>query len=395
MLNFLQKQTIYRYNLQAMKLKWGISFLFIISVLAFLTFWNYNNRVYDWDMPGYLGCMYTSEFPDSPDKVRIITYEEIKKEAPAEHYADVIGLKPWDIPRQYFTKNTQSFTEQLPYFQIKIGYIWVITLFYKLGVSPPMAVLGTSLISYFISGLLFFYILKLLFPKQYWLAALLTVAAMLLPPMTYMSRVSTPDMFIFQFILIFIIGLIKNWSKWGMFALLFAITFIRPDYITFTLTYIMAVFFFSYYQEKKIDAFYIVQGVILLLMYLAIIKFYDYPGWKDVFYDTFIDRRPIISTHPVELSLMDYLQIIYIKIIYFKKVTLSVAIMIGVIFWKSKDVWVRMISVLFLVNVYIKFFFFPQSAALRFFFPFIFPLFIMMLYVLSRKYNDLQLRKIA
>lgn len=180
-----------------------------------------------------------------------------------------------------------------------------------------------------------------------------------------------------------------------MFALLFAITFIRPDYITFTLTYIMAVFFFSYYQEKKIDASYIVQGVILLVMYLAIIKFYDYPGWKDVFYDTFIDRRPIISTHPVELSLMDYLQIIYIKIIYFKKVTLSVAIMIGVIFWKSKDVWVRMISVLFLVNVYIKFFFFPQSAALRFFFPFIFPLFIMMLYVLSRKYNDLKLRKIA
>jgi hypothetical protein len=180
--------------------------------------------------------MYTSEFPDSPDKVRIITYEEIKKEAPAEHYADVIGVKPWDIPRQYFTKNTQSFTEQLPYFQIKVGYILVITLFYKLGVSPPMSVLGVSLISYFISGLLFFYILKLLFPKKYWLAVLLTVAAMLLPPMTYMATVSTPDMFIFQFILIFIIGLIKNWSKWGMFVLLFTITFIRPDYITLTLT---------------------------------------------------------------------------------------------------------------------------------------------------------------
>ena len=369
--------------------------MFVLSILTCLTIWNYNNRVYDWDMPGYLGCMYTFEFPDSPDKVRIITYEEIKKEAPAEHYADVIGVKPWDIPRQYFTKNTQSFTEQLPYFQIKVGYILVITLFYKLGVSPPMSVLGVSLISYFISGLLFFYILKLLFPKKYWLAVLLTVAAMLLPPMTYMATVSTPDMFIFQFILIFIIGLIKNWSKWGMFVLLFTITFIRPDYITFTLTYIMAVFLFYYFKEKKIDISYIVQGSVLLVMYLAIIKFYHYPGWKDVFYDTFIDRRPFISTHPVKLGLMDYLEIIYIKIIYFKKVTLSVSIMIGVIFWKSKDVWVRMIAVLFLVNVYIKFFFFPQSAALRFFFPFIFPLFIMMLYVLSRKYNDLKLEKIV
>lgn len=378
-----------------MKREWKLSFLFIISVLALLTFWNYQNRVYDWDMPGYMGCMYTSEFPNSPDKVRILTYEEIKKEAPAEHYTDIIGINQWDIPRQYFVKNTQSFTEQLPYFQIKVGYILVITLFYKLGLSSPMAVLFTSLISYFFSGILLFYILKLLFPKKYWLAVLLTIAAMLLPPMTYMSRVSTPDMFIFQFMLIFMIGLLKKWNQWAMFVLLFAITFIRPDYITFTLTYIITVFFFHYFREKKIDISFIAQGIVLLAMYLAIIKFYHYPGWKDLFYDTFIDRRPIISTHPIDVSLMDYLSIIYIKIIYFKKVTLSLAIMIGVIFWCSKDAWVRIISVLFLVNVYIKFFFFPQSAALRFFFPFIFPVFIMMLYVLSKKYNDLKLGKIA
>ncbi|MEN5310126.1 hypothetical protein ABE425_21780 [Chryseobacterium cucumeris] len=378
-----------------MKLKWRLSFLFIISILALLTFWNYQNRVYDWDMPGYMGCMYTSEFPDSPDKVRILTYEEIKKEAPAEHYTDIIGIKQWDIPRQYFVKNTQSFTEQLPYFQIKVGYILMITLFYKLGLSSPMAVLFTSLISYFFSGILLFYILKLLFPKKYWLAILLTIAAMLLPPMTYMSRVSTPDMFIFQFMLVFMIGLLKKWNKWAMFVLLFGITFIRPDYITFTVTYIMAVFFFHYFREKKIDISFIAQGIVLLAMYLAIIKFYHYPGWKDLFYDTFIDRRPIISTHPIDVSLKDYLSIIYIKIIYFKKVTLSLAIMIGVIFWRSKDSWVRTIAVLFVVNVYIKFFFFPQSAALRFFFPFIFPLFLTMLYVLSKKYNDLKLGKIA
>ncbi|AZB09612.1 hypothetical protein EG344_12715 [Chryseobacterium sp. G0162] len=373
-----------------MKVELKLSFLFIISILAALTFWNYQNRVYNWDMPGYLGSMYTSEFPNSQDKVRIITYDEIKKEAPADQYTDIIGIKQWNIPRQYFVKNTQSFTEQLPYFQIKVGYILVITLFYKLGLSSPMAVLFTSLISYFFSGLLLFYILKLLFPKKYWFAIGLTVAAMLLPPMTDMARISTPDMFIFQFILIFIIGLIKKWNKWGMFVPLSAITFIRPDYITFTLTYIIAVFFFYYFKEKKIDFSLIAQGAVLLLIYLAIIKFYHYPGWKDVFYDTFIDRRPFISTHPIEVSVRDYLSVIYIRMIYFKKVTLSVIIMIAIIFWCSKDAWVRMISVLFLVNVYIKFFFFPHTAALRLFFPFIFPLFIMMLYALSQKYYTIK-----
>jgi hypothetical protein len=49
-----------------------------------------------------------------------------------------------------------------------------------------------------------------------------------------------------------------------------------------TLTYIMAVFLFYYFKEKKIDISYVVQGSILLVMYLAIIKFYHYPGWKDV-----------------------------------------------------------------------------------------------------------------
>lgn len=378
-----------------MKVKWRVSFLFIIAVLAFLTYWNYNNRVYDWDMPGYLGSVYTWEFPDSPDKVREITYSTIKEEAPSDHYTDLIGTKPWDIPRQYFAQNTQSFTEQLPYFQIKIGYILVIALFFKLGLTPPMSVLGVSLISYFFSGLLIFYILKILFPEKYGLAVLLTIASMLLPPMTYMARVSTPDMFIFQFILIFVIGLLKNWSKRTMFLLLLGITFIRPDYATFTLSYLGAVFLLNYFNEKTIDFSLVIQGMIILLMYVFIMKFYHYPGWTDLFYDSFIDRRPIISTQPVNLTLYAYLQVIYIKIIYFKKVTLSVAIMITVIFWKSKDVWVRLISVLFLVNVYIKFFFFPQSAALRFFFPFIFPLFIMMLYVLSQKYNNLKLTKIT
>ncbi|SDJ72854.1 hypothetical protein SAMN05421542_4236 [Chryseobacterium jejuense] len=369
--------------------------MFIISILAFLTYRNYNNRVYDWDMPGYLGSMFTTEFPDSPDKVRELTYSSIKKEAPVEQYNNLIGIKPSATTRQYFAKNTQSFTEQLPYFQIKIGYILVITFFYKLGFSPPMSVLFIGLISYFISGLLIFYILKILFPEKYILTVLLTSGIMLMPTVTFMSGESTPDMLIFLFILIFAIGLIKKWSQWSMFLLLVAMTFIRPDYITFALTYLGAIFLFDYCTEKKIRVALMLQGIVIFSMYLFIMKFYNYPGWVDLFYDSFIERRPIISAKTAHVSLSTYLQVIYNKIIVFKKVTLSVLIITGAIFWMSKEAWVRMVSVLFLVNVYIKFFFFPQSADLRLFFPFIFPLFIMILYVVSRKYNNVKLSGIV
>ncbi|MGU3376714.1 hypothetical protein [Chryseobacterium sp. M5A1_1a] len=378
-----------------MKIKWGLSFLFIISILTFFTYRSYINRVYDWDMPGYIGSMFTAEFPDSPDKVRELTYLSIKKEAPADQYNDLIGISPRGISRQYFAENTQSFTEQLPYFQIKIGYVLVITLFCKLGLSPPMSVVFTNLMSYFLSGLLLFYILKILFPEKYLLAVLLTTGVMLFPTMIYMSGQSTPDMFIFLFILLFTIGLIKNWGQWNMFLLLVVMTFIRPDYSTFALTYLGSIFLFDYFTQKKISIVLIVQCVAIISLQVFIMKFYNYPGWINLFYDSFIERRPIISAKPAHLTLQTYLQVIYTKIIYFKKVTLSVFIMTGVIFWISKEAWVRMISVFFLMNVYIKFFFFPQSAHLRIFFPFIFPLFIMILYVLSQKYKNSKLPEIA
>ena len=376
-----------------MRDRWGVSFLFLLPVLLLLTFWNYNNRVYDWDMPGYIGSMHTFSYPKSPDKIRKITFDAIKKEAPVEHYNDLIGTKPFDKTRQYFEKNTQSFTEQLPYFQIKVGYNYVITLIYKLGFSSPNSVLFVSLISYFFSGILFFYILNILFPQKLYFSIILTTGVLLLPPMTYMSRVSTPDMFIFQFILIFVIGLIKQWRDWSMFFLLFLITFIRPDYITFALTYLAAAFLYYYVKNKKIGFVFVIQGGMLLVYYVFIMKFYHYPGWKDLFYDSFIYRRPIISAQPADFSMKEYLEIIYTSAINFKKVTLSVLIMITMIFWLSKDLWIRLISLLFLVNVYIKFLFFPQSAALRFFFPMIFPLLVMMLYAISEKYKISELEK--
>lgn len=378
-----------------MKTKWKVSFLLVILILSYLTFWNYKNRIYDWDMPGYLGCLYTSRFPDSPEKVRNLTFGFIEKEAPADQYNDIIGLKPVDRARQVFKNDTQSFTEQIPYFQIKAGYNLAISFFYEIGFSPPMAVLVASLISYFISGLLLFYIVTIIFPQKYLIAAGLTIVIALLPPMTYMSRVSTPDMFIFQFLLVFAIGWIKRWNKWIMFLILLGITFTRPDYIPFTLSYLISVIVFEYYKDKKIDFYILIQGAALLCLYMFIIKFYNYPGWKNLFYDSFIYRRPTISAQPAVFTIEEYLHILLNKIIYFKKVSLISLSMLGAVFYLSKDQWVKLSACLIFANIYIKFIFFPHSSGLRFFFGFIILLFIILLYALSKKYNGFKLNKIV
>lgn len=379
-----------------MKTGWRISFFFIIIIIAVLSFWNYKNRIYDWDMPGYIGSLYTLKFPDAPDTIRKLTYSEIQKKAPEDQFRDILGIqKPADNARQAFANNTRAFMEQLPYYQIKVGYNLGILFLYQLGLSSPDAVLFLSVISYFISGLLLFYIIRIIFPENYILTGVLTISIMLLPPMTFMARVATPDMFVLQFLLIFMMGIIQQWKKWTMFSVLFAITFIRPDYTPFTLSYLAVAGIYGYLNNKKIEIAFILQSIILFTLYVSITNFYDYPGWKHLFYDTFIYRREFISGSPPDFSINDYLAIIFTKIIYFKKVTITSVGLLILTFCLSKDLWIRTLAVFFLINIYIKFLFFPHSSGLRFFFGYIILLIILFLYVLSKKYNGFKLRKIA
>lgn len=167
-----------------MKKQWGLSFLFILMVMVSLSIWNYKNRVYDWDMPGYIGCLYVLKFPGSDDKIRILTYSEIQKEAPEAEYKDVLGIViPADKARQTFANSTRAFMEQLPYFHIKVGYNLAILMLYELGFSSPDSVMLLSTIAYFFSGLLIFYILKIIFPENYLIASSLSLGIMLLPPL--------------------------------------------------------------------------------------------------------------------------------------------------------------------------------------------------------------------
>ena len=363
--------------------------------MVLLSIWNFKNRMYDWDMPGYMGCFYTLIEPNNPKEIHQRIYQEIKKEAPEKEYIDIIGINLYDRTRQWFTKSEQSFTEQLPYFQIKIGYNITLLALYKIGFTGPMSVTILSVISYFISGILLFFVLKTIFPNKPWLSSLLTVGICLLSPMTHMAQISTPDMFIFQFMMLFMIALLRRWNQWAMFIIQFLIVFVRPDYITFSLTFYITQSILEYLNTKKINYLVIIQCAILVTMYIAILKYYNYPGWKALFYDTFIYRRPFISKEKADFTISKYLNIFFGKLLYFKKVTLSCILMLTGIFCFSKDKFIRFFAICFVVNIYIKFALFPQSAALRFFFPFIALLLFMFFYSVNRKYPNLKIGKIA
>lgn len=376
-----------------MKLKWGLSFLFFILGLSFLTYSCYQNRVYDWDMPGYLGCIYSWDFPDNPEKVHELTYLSIKKEASNFQYQEIVSTT---FQNKIFEKNYKAFSEQIPYYKIKVGFNAFVYILYKCGFSGPLSVLLVNIIAYFISGLLLFYFCKYLFPHNYFIAPVISLLILFLPPVKGMAENPTPDMFLFVFMLMYAISLLQNRSYTLQFVLLVCCVLVRPDYILFAISCLFARLIYIYLREqKKINYGLILHGFIIALLYIFIIKFYHYPGWKHVFYDSFIYRRPIISAEEPNFSFKQYWDLLVFKLINFKRITLSSAILVSLIFYFSKDLWIRIIAILFFLNIYFKFIFFPDGGTLRFFIGFVLLLFIVFIYALSKKYDGFKLRKIA
>lgn len=376
-----------------MNLKWGLSFLFFIIGLSFLTFSCYQNRVYDWDMPGYLGSVYSWEFPDHAKKAQEKVYSDIEKEASKTEFNDILH---YNHANEVFYADYKAFGEQLPYYKIKLGFNAAVYVLYKLGFTGPLSVLMVNIFSYFICGLLMFYILKLLFPKNYFIAPLLSLFVFWFPPVRDMAQNPTPDMFVFVFLMLFIISLLQKKSELLQFIFLLCCVLIRPDYVLFAMSYLFVVFVFKYFKEnKQINYSLILQGFSIAVIYVAIIKYYNYPGWKDVFYDSFIYRRPIISAQKAEFSFQTYWDLIVFKLINFKRITLVSIVLLCSTFYLSKDAWLRVLAMLFFTNIYIKFLFFPQGGTLRFFIGFVVLLLIVFLYALSKKYNGFQLKKIV
>lgn len=376
-----------------MKLKWGLSFVFFIVCLGFLTYSCYQNRVYDWDMPGYLGSILSWENPDNPQKVHQIVYSSIKKEASELEFHDIVA---YNYANEVFAADYKAFDEQLPYYQIKLGFNVAVYALYKIGFSGPHSVLLVNIFSYFIAGLLLFYLVKFLFPSQYFIAPLVSLGILSLPPVKSMAENPTPDTFLFIFTLLFTINVLQNKNIWVRFIILVCCVLIRPDYILFAGTYLFAVIVFEFlYSSKKINYIAIIQGVVLASIYLSIITYYHYPGWKDLFYDSFFYRRPVISAENADFTAKRYLDFLFIKLINFKKISLASIILLGTLFYVTKDKWTRILGLLFYANIYIKFVFFPDSANLRFFIGFVILLFIVLLYAVSKKYNGFQIRKIA
>lgn len=122
--------------------------------------------------------------------------------------------------------------------------------------------------------------------------------------------------------------------------------------------------------------------------YFLILKINNYPGWKDVFYDTFIQRRRLITGN-ADFTILEYWQVFLDSIINFKKISLIAIGLLVAVFYFSKDLWVRSLAAILVINIYLKFAFFPAPGEYRFFIGFLLLLFITSMYAAKDKIRNL------
>ena len=369
--------------------KWFlIDILYILIALSF-SIYNFQNREYDWDLPGYLGCLFESEYPGNIEKIKNETYLSIRKEASLKQFDNLIGASSH---RKVLFENADAFNEQLPYFQVKIGYNLLVRAFYFIGFSAPYSVLYLNSLLFFISILFFYFSLKAIYLEYPFFVFFASVLFSSLPVLHYLSRIATPDILLVLLLLVFADFIINNKNSYFIFFIIFLIMFSRPDYIIFGLSFYFFKILYEYFLLKKFNVNNLIFIILIGTVYFLIIEFYNYPGWKHVFYDSFIYRRNYISDQNPEFSLKTYIDIILKGIVNMKKVILSSLFLTLSILYLSKNIWIKFVAVNLFLNIYLKFLFFPAAGEYRFYVPFIFALFLIFLFEL-RKIDFIKLKK--
>ncbi|WP_027376645.1 hypothetical protein [Kaistella palustris] len=366
--------------------------LFIVGVVLF--YLNFQHREYGWDMPGYIGSYYLVDPPDNSLGIRENVYSAIRAEAPEFQYSKMVGFGQAENWNDFISKIDDAFNLQIPYYSIKVFYVFLIFCFHKIGFSLPVASFLPNIISFFIFGFLLFFIFKEILKDRKLLAFLLTLILLLIPPFRYLATIPSPDMLTLLFLTWFAYSVVNRQELYIQFMILMLLIFSRPDFIIFGISYLAIFFLHGLYKRRNFGYMPVLLALVMAATYFLILKVNSYPGWKDVFYDTFIHRRKYISGD-AQFSFKEYVRILADHLINFKKVFLIMLGLITVVFYFSKDLWLRSLAVLLVINIYIKFAFFPAPGEYRFFIGFLLLLFFAALYAARDKICNLTLKKIA
>jgi hypothetical protein len=280
---------------------------------------SFTRPLMNWDVIGYVGSVKALETSDAQD-VHKSTYETLRASVPDSTLA-IIAPAPGQPPapadaqqdrpptvaqyRSAMRSDPAAFAEQIPLYEVRFLYIYLLFALSKLGLPIVFATYAVSAVSVCIGLWLLAWMTKNRLQTPAKLA--LPVLALAFGAIT-IGRLSTPDGLAFLGFMVCMLLFLNN--RWESMVVAVALIGIRTDLVLFTAPFLLYCVFFSRFRRVwSIAAF-----VITCALYVWVKVHYGYPGWSTMFRFAVGEWVPHPLTTPAVVTVSQYLRTFIIGI---------------------------------------------------------------------------------
>jgi hypothetical protein len=269
--------------------------MYIIVVSIFLFAYTFSTPIQNWDMLGYAASA-TSLLNTDVNYIHSTVYEQFKQYASNEEYLQLTINHSY---RNVMFNDPIAFSQQIPFYKIRILFTLLILGFVKMGVNVFVA-------SHFITTaftctgiLVFYYAFRKYIHPYFW--AVIPIFFILFGGHD-VARIVTADSLAFLWVGLICYAFLEQ--KWlAFFTLLILSTLVRTDMLVLTALFTTYLFFF--HKDLRIAS--LITLVISVLLFIAINKYTGNYGWSAVFYyalvsDMMATNPEVYSTYGISIS---------------------------------------------------------------------------------------------
>ena len=247
----------------------------------------------NWDMLGYIGATYAL-VDSNTTTVHHLTFQTLQVSLPPDAFQAFLN----NAYRRTLFDDPTAFAEQLPFYQVRIGYTWLVHILSLTGFSMITAAHAISAVSVVAALVLLFGMSKsFLAPK---LRIAIPLAALTFG-FTDIARASTPD----GLALLAIVGCsflyLKNEAS-VLVRLLPLLGFIRTDLNLFSLLMLIGLVTQAAAPKRQLA----VAIAATITIPLGIEAAFNHPGWATILYVTLVQPLPYPLSVPPTVTLEIY-----------------------------------------------------------------------------------------
>lgn len=293
------------------KKRFSSLFVYVLFCLCLIpsAIYLFKNPTYNFDMLGYMALVARMDNAQTIEEIHHLTYSSARQNVPPEEYKKLTESAAY---RKTFETDPSAFKKILPNYIVKPLYTRFCWLFYKSGVTLPLATVLPSLVGYLVLGLfLFHWISKYLHTAVAFLATGLLMYSTII---TAIARLSTPDSLSALFLVLATYFILERRNIGLMFFFFLLSILTRIDNV---ITCFFIISFFTFVRKWKYISIkqYSVMVTILVVTYVLVILPVTQFGWSIFYYSQYARHIDYTRDFDQPVTFSSYFSLLYSKLV--------------------------------------------------------------------------------